>query len=304
MAGDVTRGFLRRLGLNVDGRGDLTLPGNLIVTGVTNLVGGYNDVDVSNVAITTVGNGLLTAAGINGGLITRSGPTGPYSDTTDTAAAILAGITNPFVGQAFFFTIKNTTSFTQTLLAGSGVTLPTTVTIGGLSSGTYYATITGIGASAAVTFAHFYTVPTNPRLATLRSSAQTDATTTTLANITGLSGMPVVIGTYQFTIDLVGVCGGTGGWKLAFNYNTTVLSAINYTAIAYSGGNTVAVTNGTTTTNQTSIIAANTAYTNARIVGTMVVSTAGTVDLQFAENSANSTSSIFLGSTMVFSRIA
>lgn len=297
MTGGVELGALRRFKT-------VTLQ-NLIVIGTTNLVGGYNDVDVANAAITTVGNGVLTAPGINGGLITRSGPIGAFSDTTDTAVAILGQLTNPFVGQAFFFSIKNTTSFNETLLAGSGVTFGTTsIIVPGLSTATYYATITNV-ATPAVTIAHFETVPTNPRLITLRCSAQTDATTTTLANITGMTGMPVIAGgTYEFTINLYGTAGGTGGWKVAFNYtNSAALTTLNANAMSYTAA-AVAVSNTTTTTTQTSIIASNTAFTNATITGTMVVSAAGTVDLQFAENSANSTSSIFVGSTMLFSRIA
>lgn len=136
-----------------------------------------------------------------------------------------------------------------------------------------------------------------------RCGTQTDATTVTLANITGLS-QAVVAGTYKFTIYLYGTCGGTGGWKVAFNYtNSAALSAINANALAFTAS-AVAASNTTTTTTQTSLIASNTAFTNAIITGTMVVSTGGTVALQFAENSANSTSSIFVGSTMQFDRIA
>ena len=39
----------------------------------------------SNGIITTVGNATLPAAAIIGGNITRSGPTGAFTDTTDTA---------------------------------------------------------------------------------------------------------------------------------------------------------------------------------------------------------------------------
>jgi hypothetical protein len=134
------------------------------------------------------------------------------------------------------------------------------------------------------------------------STAQADATSTTLANITGLT-QTVVPGTYSFFIDLTGTCGGTGGWKLAFNYTGTVLSAIKATGYAYTAS-AVATTTTTTTTTQTSIIAANTAYTCGIITGTMTVTTGGTIDLQFAENSANSTSSIYVGSSMTFTRVS
>lgn len=137
---------------------------------------------------------------------------------------------------------------------------------------------------------------------TARVSTQVDATTTTLANVTGLS-FTLVPGTYSFYGALDVTCGGTGGVKLAFNYTTAVLSAINANAFAYTAS-AVAVSKTTSTTTQTSIVASNTAFTNVVLTGTMVITTGGTVALQFAENSANSTSSVLVGSMLQFTRIA
>lgn len=109
---------------------------------------------VANTAITTVGNGTLTAAALVGGLITRTGPTGAYSDTTATAAAIVAAINGAFIGQSFEVYIKNGTAFAQTLLAGSGVTLPTAVVIPANSVGQYLVTLTNL---SAVTLTHITT---------------------------------------------------------------------------------------------------------------------------------------------------
>lgn len=261
----------------------------------------------TNTAITTVGNGTLTAAAIVGGLITRTGPVANYTDTTATASDILNAINatiTPYVGYTFEVDIKNGTSFTETLAAGTGVTLPTTVTIGPLSTGTYQFVVTGVGANAAVTATHITTVNTNPRITWFRAGAQTDATTTTLANITGLTGMVLTAGaTYAYAVDLATTAGGTGGFKIAFNYTTATLAALNAQAVALTAS-AVAETNVTSTTTQASLVASNTAYTNIKITGTIVVTLAGTLDLQFAENSANSTSSILVGSTMMFTRIA
>lgn len=135
-----------------------------------------------------------------------------------------------------------------------------------------------------------------------RVTAQVDQTGTTLANVTGLS-QTVVAGTYAFEIYLPTTCGGTGGVKLAFNYTTTVLSALSAMAYAYTAS-AIATASTTTTTTQTSIITSATAFTSVVIKGTMVVSTGGTIDLQFAENNANSTSSVLVGGFMKFTRIA
>lgn len=109
---------------------------------------------IINTSITTVGNGTLTAAGLVGGLIVRSGPVTNYSDTTDTGANIIAALPGVILSSTFLIRIKNNTAFTQTLVAGSGVTLPSTVMVPAFSMGNYYATITS---ATAVTLTHFNT---------------------------------------------------------------------------------------------------------------------------------------------------
>jgi hypothetical protein len=95
----------------------------------------------NNVAITTVGAGVLTAAAITAGLITRSGSTAAYSDTTDTAAAIIAAVPTPSIAQSWKLTIKNTVAFPQTLVAGVGVTLAGLTVIPPLSVGVFLVTL-------------------------------------------------------------------------------------------------------------------------------------------------------------------
>lgn len=101
---------------------DLTVGGKGIVE--TN---GVLDVSLpgrgASVAITTVGAGVLTAAGIVGGLIMRTGPVGAYTDTTATAVDIIALLDNPAVGDSWEFTIVNGVAQIGTMLAGVGVTL-------------------------------------------------------------------------------------------------------------------------------------------------------------------------------------
>lgn len=74
-------------------------------------------------SISTAGNGTLTAAGIVGKIISRSGPTSAFTDTTDTAAAIIAALpTGITIGTSDFgFELINTTAFQQTLAAGTNV---------------------------------------------------------------------------------------------------------------------------------------------------------------------------------------
>lgn len=125
-------------------------------------------------AITTVGNGTLTAAGLVGGQISRTGPVANYSDTTATAAAIVAALPGFVVNQTFLIRIKNGTAFTQTILAGTGVTLPATILVPPFSNGNYFATVTS---ATTVTLTHmnttmasdgiFNTVPVSGSLVTV-----------------------------------------------------------------------------------------------------------------------------------------
>lgn len=140
-----------------------------------------SDTSFTATAITTVGNGTLTAAGLVGGEIVRSGPTSAFSDATDTAAAIVAqpGV---IVGGSVKVFIKNGTAFTQTLTAGMGVTLPPTVIIPAFSVGYYVMQITS---AAAVTFLHInttaiatgqaYTAPVATALSTVGAGTITAA---------------------------------------------------------------------------------------------------------------------------------
>ncbi len=95
-----------------------------------------------NTAITTVGAGTLTAASIVGGVITRSGSTAAYTDTTDTAAAIIAAVPGYVVGQTWSLTIDNTVAFAETLAGGTGVTLAGNTIIPPLCWGRFLVTIT------------------------------------------------------------------------------------------------------------------------------------------------------------------
>ena len=102
-----------------------------LVTASTALIAGLagtggTSAAIKDTAITTVGNGTLTAAAMIGGQINRSGPTAAFTDTTDTAAAIVAALPEFVSGATFFMRIKNSTAYLQTISAGTGVTLPTT----------------------------------------------------------------------------------------------------------------------------------------------------------------------------------
>jgi hypothetical protein len=88
----------------------------------------------ANVNITTVGNATLTAAQLLAGFITRTGPTGAFTETLDTTANILAALGNsptPFVTR-YVNASANTATFAvgdanTTIAFGAGLLGGTTV---------------------------------------------------------------------------------------------------------------------------------------------------------------------------------
>ena len=206
-----------------------TVPGGDFVLNAESLAAMMGDPSGSGIiqtAITTVGNGTLTAPALVGGQIARTGPTGAFSDTTAAASAIVSALGTEFLaGQTFIFRIKNATAFVDTLAAGSGVTLPSTTLVPPFSVASYFGTVGGTSAAPTVTFTHIETVPihapavqTNPQTSalntvgagtilaaginagyTIRGGTQTGAftdTTDSLANIVaGVSALTNAFGT-------------------------------------------------------------------------------------------------------------
>jgi hypothetical protein len=77
----------------------------------------------ANGTLTTVGAGTLTAALLCGQNITRTGPTGAFADTFDTAANIVAALSassSGFGGAQWYVTYYNDTVYTATLTAPGG----------------------------------------------------------------------------------------------------------------------------------------------------------------------------------------
>lgn len=92
--------------------------------------------------ISTVGAGVITAAGIDGQFVSRAGAqtSQPFTDTTDTANNIVAGLTGAAVGDAFLFTYQNLTNAVATISGGSGVTVSVITSIPPNAYATYLTT--------------------------------------------------------------------------------------------------------------------------------------------------------------------
>jgi hypothetical protein len=144
----------------------------------TNAGGDAGSGFIKNTAISTVGAGTLTAAALAGGVITRSGSTAAYTDTTDTAANIIAAMTDQAVNSSFTCEIRNTVAFAETLSGGTGVTLSGNTIIPPNSIGLFLLTITG---AAAVSMLGIGSIP----LTTSTLETETTLTTVGAGTITG-----------------------------------------------------------------------------------------------------------------------
>lgn len=124
-------------------------------TGAIAALAAFESSPIINTAITTVGDGVLTAAGLIGGLVVRSGPVAAFTDTTATAAAIIAALPSGTpVGSTFLIRIKNATQYVETLAAGVGVTLPSSTIVGPFQTAYYFGKVV---TSSTVSLTHLST---------------------------------------------------------------------------------------------------------------------------------------------------
>lgn len=140
------------------------------------------------------------------------------------------------------------------------------------------------------------------RVTPARQSANVTATeNTTLANLTGLVAT-LAVGTYKFRVALQCLSTANGGTKVAFVYATP--TSIQCEAKAFTAS-AVAVTRFTTTTSAASIVAATAANICIELEGTIVVATAGTIQVQGAQNASHTdTTTFYAGSTLEVYQIA
>lgn len=137
------------------------------------------------------------------------------------------------------------------------------------------------------------------------TASQTANANITYATVTGLSGN-VVIGTYKFRAVLPStVASASGGIKYAFHYtNSAALSSLESTAIGYNDAASPAVQHVTSTADVADLFTKAAVILLTVIEGTFVVSAAGTITLQMAQNTSNASNSVALvGASLEFTRI-
>lgn len=164
-------------------------------------------------ALATVGAGTITAAGIVGKITTRSGAqsNAAFTDTTDTAAHIVAAIPNAYVGQSFLYFVQNTTDAAETISAGSGVTVSGISVVPAKSTVMFLVTLTSLTAVAMVgLFQSLPTVPNGTYTAVTGGTPVNVADTRVTANSVIIFTLKTVGGTVGATPHVVTITPGTG----------------------------------------------------------------------------------------------
>lgn len=254
--------------------------------------------------LATNGAGTITAAGIAGKVTNRTTVASAFTDTTDTADAIIAAMPNGYVGGSFEYTYINSTTAPATITGGSGVTVSGITTVNPGKTARYLVTYT---AADTVTMVGINGGAQTPGFLTnvLKCTTQTDSITTAPANITGLTNQVLVAGaTYKFRAVLPGTCDTTSGISYCFKYTTATLTSLESTGLSYTATACHAVKHVTSTTDQALLVDDTTVIILSVIEGTMVVNAGGTLALQVGTHTGTTTASTYVGATMEFIRIS
>lgn len=212
-------------------------------------------VQTTNTAVTGTVGGTLTAAAIVGGIITRTGPTAAYTDTTDAAAAIIAAMNSQIVGNSWALRLINDTAYAETVAAGTGVTLSGNTIVPPNSWVEFQVTYSAAGAITMYGYAAGSSVVVPP---TKYTTGALTAATLTAAQIAGaaftvLNNSGNTPGT-QTLPSAATLFGAIPNCQVGFSYILRLLNAGTGTeTLAADAGATITVTGHTSITTLTGV---------------------------------------------------
>ncbi len=216
--------------LEVNGITGTGLPSGQTFTTTTAAIAGLaGSVSNSSVitALSTVGNGTITAAGVLGKYTQRTGAqlSAAFTDTTPTANLLTAALpTGAAVNTSFAWTYTNLTNAPATLTGGSGVTVSTITVIPPSSFAKYLVTYTAISTYTFVGVEQGY-LPHGGTFTSIGSAPVTVADT----NITTYSQVVYTLKNVGGTISSFPVVKTiTAGVGFTVNAGTADLSVYNY----------------------------------------------------------------------------
>jgi len=122
---------------------------------------------------------------------------------------------------------------------------------------------------------------------------------TTLANVTGLTATVKAAGVYNFRAILFVDADVVGGQKYTIGGTATATSVVFNINTISNTTNALVITSRQTAINGAGAGQAGSTSNYTEITGTIVVATAGTITVQFAQNAASGASSVLVNSTFV-----
>ena len=237
------------------------------------------------------------AIGLNAGSLLTTGANNVIIGPSAASTTLTTGSNNIIVGtSAAADAATSSTSNTMWIGGGSTAVLSATsinstpaVTIPG--SLTVTGAITGIGQSV------------GGSVGSVCTSAFSQASSATLAAVTGLSNTLIAGATYVFDIYLQGTAGASGGLKVSLGAGSATATSFASDSWLYNGSTVSGQTQSTSYSGNQ--VATTAAYTTCYITGTIVVNAGGTFIVEAAQNASNGTATtIAVNSYMVLTRIA
>lgn len=128
-------------------------------------------------------------------------------------------------------------------------------------------------------------------------AANSNRTSVTLSNITGLSVTLLAAGTYNFRAFANVTADAVGGSKFAVS-GTATATAISYSVVGYNLSTPAVLYGGVATALDTAAGGAGGTAHSVVIEGTITVNAAGTLTIQAAQNVGSGTSTILRGATL------
>ncbi len=242
--------------------------------------------------LTTAGNGTLLAAALVQKNVQRTGPLIPFTDTTDTAANIIAALPGGgTVNDSFKFFYQNNTNFFATIAAGSNVTVSGISVIPPNMGAMFLITE---NAATTVTMVGLNLVPL------ISSPLMAEATTTTVYTSSTALTVPqgLVLNLPAGIYAIHGQLQGSGNAGLTAELTGTAglaLSLANITGWNYNGTTLNAVSNTTALSSDFANFANG--FTNVLFDGTLTVSTGGQLQVATAQHTSSTTpTSVITGS--------
>jgi hypothetical protein len=262
-------------------------------------------VSPTETAISTASGTTITAINFLTGLTSRTGPSAIFTDTTDTAANIIALLSNlnGKVGAAQIYTYINNSAYPATITGGSGTTVSGITVVAPNTTVDYLVTYTAANTLTMVGFRSASSTGIGVPVGGLATGTFSQASNTTLTSVTGMVASVVAGGQYAFEIYAAVTNAAGGGIKLGMNGGTATMTSFLADTFSYSTTTLEAETNITAISSP--LVGSTTACTVVMSTGSFVVNAGGTVQVQAAQNASNTTATgVTNGSSLVLTRLA